>query len=126
MPERNFLTASAPEAAVSTSNWFISRTAFRVSRTATSSSTSRIRRFIANLEGRYGKSQAQYGKTKSAISAPVFEGIGLSGWILRRCASLSYYRTVASFYVENFGCRATQADGAAIERHFRERGLNRA
>jgi len=37
-----------------------------------------------------------------------------------------YYRTVASFYVENFGCRATQADGAAIERQFRERGLERA
>jgi len=33
---------------------------------------------------------------------------------------------VASFYVENFGCRATQADGAAIERQFRERGLRRA
>ena len=30
---------------------------------------------------------------------------------------------MASFYVENFGCRATQADGAAIERQFRERGL---
>ncbi len=26
------------------------------------------------------------------------------------------------FYVQNFGCRATQADGAAIERQFRERG----
>jgi len=38
----------------------------------------------------------------------------------------SYYRTVATFYVENFGCRATQADGAAIERQFRERGLERA
>ena len=33
---------------------------------------------------------------------------------------------MASFYVENFGCRATQADGAAIERQFRERGLARA
>ncbi len=33
---------------------------------------------------------------------------------------------MASFYVENFGCRATQADGAAIERQFRERGLSRA
>jgi threonylcarbamoyladenosine tRNA methylthiotransferase MtaB len=33
---------------------------------------------------------------------------------------------VASFYVENFGCRATQADGAAIEQQFRQRGLNRA
>jgi threonylcarbamoyladenosine tRNA methylthiotransferase MtaB len=33
---------------------------------------------------------------------------------------------VDSFYVENFGCRATQADGAAIETEFRERGLVRA
>jgi threonylcarbamoyladenosine tRNA methylthiotransferase MtaB len=33
---------------------------------------------------------------------------------------------VPSFYVENFGCRATQADGAAIERQFRERGFDRA
>ena len=31
-----------------------------------------------------------------------------------------------SFYVENFGCRATQADGAAIEQQFRDLGLNRA
>jgi len=31
-----------------------------------------------------------------------------------------------TFYVENFGCRATQADGAAIERQFQERGLERA
>ena len=31
-----------------------------------------------------------------------------------------------SFYVENFGCRATQADGAAIERQFEDRGLTRA
>ena len=28
--------------------------------------------------------------------------------------------------MENFGCRATQADGAAIERQFREQGLERA
>jgi threonylcarbamoyladenosine tRNA methylthiotransferase MtaB len=33
---------------------------------------------------------------------------------------------VPSFYVQNFGCRATQADGAAIERQFAERGLARA
>lgn len=30
------------------------------------------------------------------------------------------------FYVENFGCRATQADGAAIERDLSSRGLARA
>jgi threonylcarbamoyladenosine tRNA methylthiotransferase MtaB len=33
---------------------------------------------------------------------------------------------VATFYVENFGCRATQADGASIERQFEQRGLERA
>lgn len=33
---------------------------------------------------------------------------------------------MASFYVENFGCRATQADGAAIEEQFRQRGLEQA
>lgn len=31
-----------------------------------------------------------------------------------------------SFYVQNFGCRATQADGAAIERQFEDRGFERA
>jgi threonylcarbamoyladenosine tRNA methylthiotransferase MtaB len=35
-------------------------------------------------------------------------------------------RNVPSFYVENFGCRAAQADGAAIARQFCDRGLNRA
>jgi len=33
--------------------------------------------------------------------------------------------TVTTFYVENFGCRATQADGAAIERGLAQRGLSR-
>jgi threonylcarbamoyladenosine tRNA methylthiotransferase MtaB len=33
---------------------------------------------------------------------------------------------VARFYIENFGCRATQADGAELERQFLERGLERA
>jgi threonylcarbamoyladenosine tRNA methylthiotransferase MtaB len=33
---------------------------------------------------------------------------------------------VPGFFVENFGCRATQADGAALERQFEERGLTRA
>jgi threonylcarbamoyladenosine tRNA methylthiotransferase MtaB len=31
--------------------------------------------------------------------------------------------TVASFYIQNFGCRATQADGAAIARQFQKHGL---
>src|SRR5215475_7713503 len=29
---------------------------------------------------------------------------------------------MTTFYIEQFGCRATQADGAAIERQLRERG----
>ena len=33
---------------------------------------------------------------------------------------------MGTFYVENFGCRATQADGAAIERQFLDRGLEPA
>jgi threonylcarbamoyladenosine tRNA methylthiotransferase MtaB len=33
---------------------------------------------------------------------------------------------VSRFHVENFGCRATQADGAAIERQLLDRGLTRA
>jgi threonylcarbamoyladenosine tRNA methylthiotransferase MtaB len=33
---------------------------------------------------------------------------------------------VPGYYVENFGCRATQADGAALERQFEDQGLARA
>ena len=38
---------------------------------------------------------------------------------------LVYNRRVGTFFVQNFGCRATQADGAAIERQLLERGLDR-
>ncbi len=43
--------------------------------------------------------------------------------------SAQYNSLVAAYHtyhVENFGCRATQADGAAIERQLLERGLQRA
>src|SRR5450755_756367 len=39
---------------------------------------------------------------------------------------MRYDSPVPSYHVENFGCRATQADGAALERQFEERGLARA
>ena len=39
---------------------------------------------------------------------------------------LGYHENVPGFYVENFGCRATQADGAAIEQQFRARGVTHA
>lgn len=38
----------------------------------------------------------------------------------------TYNFKVGSFYIENFGCRATQADGAAIERDLLARGYARA
>lgn len=52
----------------------------------------------------------------------------MSGPFLRSDAAISgqYNEQVATYHVENFGCRATQADGAAIERQLRERGLERA
>ena len=37
-----------------------------------------------------------------------------------------YNKLVATYHVENFGCRATQADGAAIERQLLDRGMERA
>src|SRR5437016_4874977 len=37
-----------------------------------------------------------------------------------------YNTPMSAFYVQNFGCRATQADGAAIERQLSEKGLGRA
>jgi len=40
--------------------------------------------------------------------------------------AVRYHKNVPGYYVENFGCRATQADGAALERQFEELGLSRA
>jgi threonylcarbamoyladenosine tRNA methylthiotransferase MtaB len=37
-----------------------------------------------------------------------------------------YHRNVPGYHVENFGCRATQADGASLERQFEQQGLLRA
>jgi threonylcarbamoyladenosine tRNA methylthiotransferase MtaB len=39
---------------------------------------------------------------------------------------MRYHSSVSTYYVENFGCRATQADGASIEHQFEQRGLSRA
>ena len=43
-----------------------------------------------------------------------------------RCHLLDYNVLVTAFFVQNFGCRATQADGAAIERQLAARGLAQA
>ncbi|MGA8212172.1 MAG: tRNA (N(6)-L-threonylcarbamoyladenosine(37)-C(2))-methylthiotransferase MtaB [Candidatus Sulfotelmatobacter sp.] len=39
---------------------------------------------------------------------------------------MRYHSPVPTYHVENFGCRATQADGAALERQFETRGLAQA
>jgi threonylcarbamoyladenosine tRNA methylthiotransferase MtaB len=39
---------------------------------------------------------------------------------------LRYHSLVATYHVQNFGCRATQADGAHLERQFEGRGLTAA
>ena len=44
----------------------------------------------------------------------------------KRRTLAQYNGNVATYHVENFGCRATQADGAAIERQLLDRGLERA
>ncbi|MGB7602381.1 MAG: tRNA (N(6)-L-threonylcarbamoyladenosine(37)-C(2))-methylthiotransferase MtaB [Candidatus Sulfotelmatobacter sp.] len=38
-------------------------------------------------------------------------------------AEVRYHDCVSTYHVQNFGCRAAQADGAAIERQFEARGL---
>jgi threonylcarbamoyladenosine tRNA methylthiotransferase MtaB len=37
----------------------------------------------------------------------------------------SYNNAVPGYYLENFGCRATQSDGASLERQLQARGYNR-
>ncbi len=46
--------------------------------------------------------------------------------LLDAAPGFGYHICVSSFYVENFGCRATQADGATIEQQFRAQGMERA
>ena len=57
--------------------------------------------------------------------AKIHGGNRLSHTRGKGCAD-RYNTPVPGFYVENFGCRATQADGAAIERQLEDRGLGRA
>src|SRR5258708_2783776 len=45
----------------------------------------------------------------------------------RKCIQPDCYNSpVPAFYVQNFGCRATQADGATIERQLADQGLHQA
>src|SRR5688572_16122136 len=97
--------------------------AFKVSRIASSSSTSRMRRFISTPRGRIIELTcvvvlALHEMQRAATL------VANEGSISPECSR--YNTPVPSFYVENFGCRATQADGAAIECQLLEKGLQRA
>jgi threonylcarbamoyladenosine tRNA methylthiotransferase MtaB len=52
--------------------------------------------------------------------------LGSAGSFATSLRRVRYHKNVPGYFVENFGCRATQADGAALERQFEERGLTRA
>src|SRR5262249_36143246 len=45
---------------------------------------------------------------------------------LRTSPAPPYNHSVGTFFLQNFGCRASQADGAALERQMLARGLTRA
>ena len=62
------------------------------------------------------------GQCGAGACSPAAFDVALSA-VMRR---VRYHRVVPGYYVENFGCRATQADGAALERQFEERGMTRA
>src|SRR5271166_3350842 len=123
--KRSFLilrSASRAEVAVSTLKPFISSTARRVSRIASSSSTSKMRRFMgsSNLSCR--------GPLRWLFVGCKVPALGCGRVSASRPPPLctQYNRFVATYHVENFGCRATQADGAAIERQLLDRGMERA
>src|SRR5271165_5474817 len=115
-------SASRAEVAVSTLKPFISSTARRVSRIASSSSTSKMRRFMgsSNLSCRGPLRWLFVGCKVPAL------GCGHTFASRRHPVCAQYSRFVATYHVENFGCRATQADGAAIERQLLDRGMERA
>src|SRR5262249_18458393 len=52
--------------------------------------------------------------------------VSCSGSSGDRCQADYNTLLMPEFFVQNFGCRATQADGAAIERQLAEKGLLRA
>jgi threonylcarbamoyladenosine tRNA methylthiotransferase MtaB len=65
------------------------------------------------------------GLSAAAFALQAFAGYHCPGAPGRR-HKMRYDSSVPTYHVENFGCRATQADGAALERQFASRGLNRA
>src|SRR5271157_3058184 len=115
-----FSSASFADAAVSTAKPFISRIARRVSRIANSSSTSKMRRFMGSSKG------IVIHKCGACCDRDAIRLVAGADFCHVKPYPAQYNDFVATYHVENFGCRATQADGAAIERQLLDRGLERA
>src|SRR5882724_3853810 len=104
---------SLAEAAVSISKPWISKIVFNVSSMTGSSSTRRIRCFM-----RYSRGRNPLGSVHPMRASP------RDANRLRSHAGFRDYNTsVPGFFLQNFGCRATQADGAAMERQLLAKGL---
>src|SRR5260221_14206245 len=98
--------ASLPEAAVSISNPLTSRIVFNVRRIEGSSSARRIRRFMRDSWGRNPlRSVTPNASTFTRREPPLGN----------HEACHDYNTSVPGFFLQNFGCRATQADGAMID-----------
>jgi threonylcarbamoyladenosine tRNA methylthiotransferase MtaB len=69
---------------------------------------------------------AVFGICPGAVFLCVSCGDKFFGLRISRKPEYATIGNVPAYHVENFGCRATQADGAALERQFEERGLARA
>src|SRR3954471_14820359 len=116
---------SLAEAAVSTAKPLSSRIAFNVSRIASSSSTSRMR-LIAGSRGGERVAVLMQRENYDATAAELVASLRSDIRATEACDANRYNTRVPSYFVENFGCRATQADGAAIERQLLESGFQRA
>src|ERR1019366_10774984 len=104
-------------------------------RRSSSQSTKRFQRFIGTSRGK-----PRHRRAAGVLQIPAAKLLGIA---FRFCCTFPrlfpprrtrrqpskyahYNSLVATYHVENFGCRATQADGAAIERQLLARGLERA
>src|SRR5690348_12655913 len=74
-----------------------------------------LRRVKANPESREAWSPCHFARASKAVILVLERKIAsrLGGW--RRIS-------MPTFFIEQFGCRATQADGAALERQLLQRG----
>src|SRR5947209_13607915 len=84
-----------------------------------------MRRFIGGSRGIVGTQPIRAYRGWQAIqssSDAIYESLGCE---VNSTSFSRYDSTVRAYYIENFGCRAAQADGSAIERQLATRGMRR-